>query len=40
MSPDGRTLAFVRTNGSFYDLLRLALGDGFQPEGEPKQLPL
>ncbi|HTB11541.1 MAG TPA: protein kinase [Bryobacteraceae bacterium] len=40
ISPDGRALVFVRTNGSFYDLWRQALGDGFQPQGEPKQVPL
>ncbi len=40
ISPDGRTLVFVRTNGTLYDLWRLQLAEGFQPQGEPKQLPL
>ena len=39
MSPDGRSLAFVRINGSLVDLWRLPLGAGFQPQGEPKQVP-
>ncbi len=39
ISPDGHSLAFVRTNGSFYDLWLLPLAEGFQPQGEPKQLP-
>ena len=39
ISPDGRSLAFVRTNGTVYELWLLQLGEGFQPKGEPKQLP-
>jgi serine/threonine protein kinase len=38
ISPDGRTLAFVRTNGSLYALWLLPLAEGFRPQGEPKQL--
>ena len=39
ISPDGRTLVFDRTNGSLYSLWSLPLAEGFQPQGEPQQLP-
>src|SRR5277367_5331610 len=39
MSPDGRTLAFIRTNGRYFDLWVTPLADGYQPRGQPKQLP-
>lgn len=38
ISPDGRSLAFVRTNATFYHAWLLPLGEGLQPQGEPKQL--
>ena len=40
MSQDGRSLAFIRTNGTLRDLWMLPLAEGFQPRGEPKQLPI
>jgi eukaryotic-like serine/threonine-protein kinase len=39
-SPDGSGLAFIRTNGTLRDLWLLPLAEGFQPRGEPKQLPV
>jgi eukaryotic-like serine/threonine-protein kinase len=39
VSPDGRSLAFVRTNGTIYDPWLLPMAEGFLPQGEPKQLP-
>ncbi|HEY1759570.1 MAG TPA: protein kinase [Bryobacteraceae bacterium] len=38
VSPDGQSLAFIRTNGTVYSLWMLSLGEGFQPQGDPKQL--
>jgi Tol biopolymer transport system component/tRNA A-37 threonylcarbamoyl transferase component Bud32 len=40
VSPDGSGLAFVRTNGTLRDLWILSFAEGFQPRGEPKQLPI
>jgi serine/threonine protein kinase len=40
VSPDGRSLAFVRINGTSLNLWLLSLGKGFEPQGEPKQLPI
>ena len=39
LSPDGRTLAFVRTSRIyFYDLYLLELSEDFTPQGEPRRL--
>ena len=36
ISPDGRSLAFIRIKGGVYELWRLSLAEGFYPQGEPK----
>ena len=39
LSPDGRTLAFVRTSRIFFsDLYLLELSEDFMPQGEPRRL--
>jgi len=40
ISSDGRSLAFIRTNGTLRDLWMLPLGEGLEPRGEPTQLPV
>jgi Tol biopolymer transport system component len=39
LSPDGRTLAFVRSTGHYmWDLFALSLSQDFKPQGEPRRV--